>query len=170
MFIDAEAETPILWPCHVKCWLIWKDPKRLRARGEGDDRGWDGWLASLTQWTWVWVGSESWWWTRRPGALQFMGSQRVGHDWVTELNWDYSTNSLQSLLSLTLYYWNLLKYPPLGHLCSPVVKKPPTNAGDTGSIPGQGTKIPHVVGQVSPCAATREACIAKTKKPLFQQC
>ena len=51
-----------------------------------------------------------------------------------------------------------------------VVKNLPPNAGDTGSIPGQGTKIPHVVGQVSPCAATREACIAKTKKPLFQQC
>ena len=82
---DAEAETPILWPSDGKRWLIWKDPKRLRARGEGDDRGWDGWLASLTQWTWVWVGSESWWWTRRPGALQFMGSQRVGHDWATEL-------------------------------------------------------------------------------------
>ena len=59
----------------------------LRAGGEGDDRGWDGWLASLTQWTWVWVNSGSWWWTGRPGVLQFMGSQRVGHDWATELNW-----------------------------------------------------------------------------------
>ena len=51
-------------------------------------RGWDGWVASSTQWTWVWVDSGSWWWTRRPGMLQFMGSQRVGHDWATELNWD----------------------------------------------------------------------------------
>ena len=50
-------------------------------------RGWDGWMASPTQWTLVWVNSRSWWWTRRPGALQFMGSQRVGHDWATELNW-----------------------------------------------------------------------------------
>ena len=50
-------------------------------------RGWDGWMASLTQWTWVWVDSGSWWWTGRPGILWFMGSQRVGHDWVTELNW-----------------------------------------------------------------------------------
>ena len=55
--------------------------------GEGDDRGWDGWLASLTQWTWVWVNSGSWWWTGRPGVLQSMGSQRDGHDWATELNW-----------------------------------------------------------------------------------
>ena len=55
--------------------------------GEGDDRGWDGWMASLTRWAWVWVNSGSWWWTGRPGVLRFMGSQRVGHNWVTELNW-----------------------------------------------------------------------------------
>ena len=60
---------------------------KMRAGGDGDDRGWDGWMASLTQWTWVWVGSRSWWWTRRPGVLWFMGSQRVEHDWTTELNW-----------------------------------------------------------------------------------
>ena len=60
--------------------------ERLRA-GEGDDRGWDGWMASPTQWTWVWVISRSWWWTERPSMLQSIGSQRVGHDWVTELNW-----------------------------------------------------------------------------------
>ena len=59
----------------------------LGAGGEGDDRGWDGWMASLTWWTWVWVNSGSWWWTGRPGVLRFMGSQRVGHDWATELNW-----------------------------------------------------------------------------------
>ena len=52
--------------------------------GEGDDR-WDGWMASLTQWTWVWASSGSWWWTGRPGVLQSMGSQRVGHDWTTDL-------------------------------------------------------------------------------------
>ena len=69
---------------HLKrpwCW------GRLRAGGEGDDRGWDGWMASPTQWTWVWVNSGSWWWTGRPGVLQFMGSQRVGYDWATELNY-----------------------------------------------------------------------------------
>ena len=59
----------------------------LGAGGKGDDRGWDGWMASLTRWTWVWVNSRSWWWTGRPGVLRFMGSQRVGHDWATELNW-----------------------------------------------------------------------------------
>ena len=67
----------------------WKRPccwKRLKTGGEGDNRGCDGWMASLTQWTWVWVNSGSWW-TRRPGMLQSMGSQRVGHDWVTGLNW-----------------------------------------------------------------------------------
>ena len=69
---------------HLKrpwCW------ERLRAGGEGDDRGWDGWMPSLIQWTWVWVDSRSWWWTRRPGVLCFVGLQRVRHDWVTELNW-----------------------------------------------------------------------------------
>ena len=67
----------------------WKRPwcwERLKVV-EGDDRGWDGWMASLTQWTWVWINSESWQWTGRPDVLQSMGSQRVGHDWGTELNW-----------------------------------------------------------------------------------
>ena len=59
----------------------------MGAGGKGDDRGWDGWMASLTWRTWVWVNSGSLWWTGRPGVLQLMGSQRVGHDWVTELNW-----------------------------------------------------------------------------------
>ena len=58
----------------------------IGSGGEGDDRGWDGWIASPTRWTWVWVNSGSWWWTGRPGMLRFMGSQRVGHDWATELN------------------------------------------------------------------------------------
>ena len=66
----------------------WKRPwcwERLKARAEGDDRGWDGWMSSPTQYTWVWANSGSWWWTGRPGMLQSMGSQRVRHDWVTEL-------------------------------------------------------------------------------------
>ena len=86
---DVEAETPILWPPDVKTWTHWKRPwcwERLKA-GEGDDTGWDGWMASPTQWAWVWVDCGSWWWTGRPGMLQFMGSQGVGHEWVTELNW-----------------------------------------------------------------------------------
>ena len=63
------------------CW------ERLKVGGEGEDRGWDGWMASLTRWTWVWVDSRSWWWTGRPGVLQFMGLQRVGQDWAIEVNW-----------------------------------------------------------------------------------
>ena len=67
---------------HLKrpwCW------ERLKVGGDRDDRGWDGWMASSTQWIWVWVSSESWWWTGKPGVWQSMGSQRVGHDWVIEL-------------------------------------------------------------------------------------
>ena len=68
----------------------WKRPwcwEGLGAGGERDNRGWDGWMASPTQWAWVWVNSRTWRWTGRPGVLQFMGSQSVEHDWVTELNW-----------------------------------------------------------------------------------
>ena len=68
----------------------WKRPwiwVRLKVGGEGNDREWDGWIASLTLWTWVWVNSGSWWWTGRPSVLQPMGSQRVGHDWETDLIW-----------------------------------------------------------------------------------
>ena len=80
---DAEAETPILWPSDVTSRLTWKDPDAWKdwRWWEGDHRGWDGWMASLTQWTWVWISSGSWWWTGRPGVLQSMGSHRVGHDW-----------------------------------------------------------------------------------------
>ena len=69
---------------HLKRLWCWEG---LGAGGEGDDRGWDGWMTSLTRWTWVLVNSRSWWWTGRPGVLRFIGSQRVRHDWVTELNW-----------------------------------------------------------------------------------
>ena len=84
----------------------WRRPwcwEGLGAGGEGNDRGWDGWMASLTRWTWVWVNSESWWWTGRPGMLQFMGPQRVGHDWVTELNWTEGDNILADFM----FFWNL---------------------------------------------------------------
>ena len=85
---DAEANTLATW---CKELTPWKRPwcwERLKAGGEGDDRGWDGWMASPTQWTWIWVNSGSWWWTGRPGLLQSTGSHRVGHDWVTtELSW-----------------------------------------------------------------------------------
>ena len=78
----------------------WKRPwcwERLKMGGEGDDRGRDGWMASPTQWTWVWVNSRSWWWTGRPDVLQSMGLQRVGHDWVTELNpWSFVSSFFYS--------------------------------------------------------------------------
>ena len=81
---DVEAETPIIWP------LMWRadsfEKILMLGKTEGDDRGLNVWMASLTQWTWVWVNSGSWWWTGRPGVLPSMGLQRVRHDWA-ELNW-----------------------------------------------------------------------------------
>ena len=66
--------------------MLWRRDSRRRGWGwEEDGRGWDGWMASLTQMTWVWASSGSWWWTGKPGVLQSMGLQRVGHDWATEL-------------------------------------------------------------------------------------
>ena len=75
------------------CW------ESLKAGGEGGNRGWDGWMASPTQWTWVWASSGSWWWTGKPRVLQSMGSQRVGHDWATELT-----------------YWNLTSFDDRFHI------------------------------------------------------
>ena len=99
---------------HLKrpwCW------ERLKAGGEGDDRGSDGWMASPILWTWVWVNSGSWWWTGRTGVLQSMGSQKVGHDWVTELkleggahlskkvSYQYFTHDvIRALIFLCLYH------------------------------------------------------------------
>ena len=87
---DAKAEPPVLWPPHAKSWLIGKDSDAVRDWGQ-EEKGTTedemaGWPA-LTWWTRVWVSSGSWWWTGKPGMLQSMGSQRVRHDWATELNW-----------------------------------------------------------------------------------
>ena len=94
---DAEAETPVLWLPHAKSWFIGKDSDAGRNWGqeekgttEDEMAGWHHWLNGR----WVWVSSGSWWWTGRPGMLQFMGSQKVGHNWATELNWtDYFLDS-----------------------------------------------------------------------------
>ena len=101
---DAKAESPVLWPHHVKSWLIGKDWcwEGSGTGGEGDDRGWDGWMVSLTRWKWVWVNSGSWWWTERPCVLRFMGSQSWTRlsDW-TELNGSrvcFSLSSLQMII------------------------------------------------------------------------
>ena len=95
---DAETEIPIRWPPDAKNWLIghlmWRSDSfektlmlgKMKVGGEEDDRGWDAWMASPTQWTWIWVNSGSWWWTGRPGMLQAMGLQRIGHYWVNELD------------------------------------------------------------------------------------
>ena len=116
----------------------WKRPwcwEGLGAGGEWDDRGWDGWMASPTWWAWVWVNSGSWWWTGRPGVLWFMGSQRVGHDWVTELNWTEEVLArIKSLLEIiwtgdsSVVQWlEFCTFPTLG----------------MGLIPGWRTKNLH---------------------------
>ena len=95
---------------HLKrpwCW------ERLRAGGEGDDRGWNGWMTSLTQWTWVRVNSRSWWWTGWPGVLQFMGLQRVRHDWVTELNLQLS-HALLCKACIIIHFSSILISSVLG--------------------------------------------------------
>ena len=86
---DAEAEAPIIWPPDVKNWVIGKDPDAVKdwRWEEKGNRGWDGWMASPSQWAWVWATSGNWWWTGKPGMLQSMRSHKVGYDWATELNW-----------------------------------------------------------------------------------
>ena len=128
LMLNWNSNTLAIW-CeeltHVKrpwCW------ERLKAGGEGDDRGRDGWMASPTQWTWVWVDSGGCWWTGRPGVLQSMGLQRVGHDWATELNWTQRPNSE------TAFQWKNFK-TLLGGLDG---KESASNAGDRGPIPGWG--------------------------------
>ena len=108
---DAEAEAPILWPSDAENWLIGKDPdagKDWRQEEKGDDRGWDGWMASLTQWTWVWASPRSWWWTGEPGVLQSMGSQRVRHDWATELNWSIYIYIFDWIICFSIVFWESL--------------------------------------------------------------
>ena len=84
---DVESESPILWPPGSKSWLIWKDPDPGRDWGQEEKGTTEDEMAGWHQWTRVWVNSRRWWWTGRPGVLQFMESQRVEHNWATELNW-----------------------------------------------------------------------------------
>ena len=87
---DTEAETLITLATWYEERSYWIRPwcwERLKAGGEEDGRGSDGWMASPTQWTWVWASYGGWWWTGKSGVLQSMWLWRVGHDWVTELNW-----------------------------------------------------------------------------------
>ena len=90
IFIErTSAKAPILWPPDAKNWLIGKDLmlRKTEGRRRGDDSRWDGWMASPTRWTWVWASSGNCWRTGKPGMLQSIELQRVGHDWATELNW-----------------------------------------------------------------------------------
>ena len=110
---------------HLKrpwCW------ERLKAGGEADDRGCDGLMASPTRWTWVWASSGSWWWTGRPGMLQSMGSQRVRHDWATELNWTedpklsrsgYSWGTWREFMAIFKSLIHLFLPPKTSQLCEP---------------------------------------------------
>ena len=122
---DAEAETPIPFISWYEELTHWKRPwcwERSKVGGRGDNRGWDGWMASPTQRTWVWASSRSWWWTGKPGVLQSMGSERVGHDWA--LNWKINhfwgshsiflvAQELESS-SLNLFLCSSIKLHPLG--------------------------------------------------------
>ena len=97
----TQGEAPILWATWCKELTHWKTWVRLKAGEEGDDRGWDGWMATPTRWTWVWASSRSWWQIGKPGMVQSMGSQRVGHNWATELNW----SELRLILSWSKHFW-----------------------------------------------------------------
>ena len=126
---NAEVETPIFWPPDATNWLIWKDPVAGKdwRQEENGTTGWDVWMASPTQWTWVWVNSGSWWWTGRPGVLWFMGSQRIRHDWVTELNWIISKICISLIIN---------KYQ--GFPSSSASKESACNAENSSLIPGSG--------------------------------
>ena len=125
---DAKAETPVLWPLRGKSWLIGKDSDAGRDWGQEEKgtTGWDGWMASLTQWKWVWVNSVSWWWTGRSGVLQFMGSQTVGHDWVTDLNWTELKERI--ICQNHSFHVHLTSLPSVK--CSPLPESPVKFAGN----------------------------------------
>ena len=88
---DDSHNTLAIWYEELIHWKKTMMLGKIEAGGQGNDRGWNGWMASLTRWTWVWVKSRSWWWTGKPGVLKSMGSQRVRHGWATELNWETNT-------------------------------------------------------------------------------
>ena len=120
---DVEAETLNTLATSCEELTHWKRPwcwEGLGAEAEGDNRGSDGWMASPTQLTWVSVNSGSWWWTGRPDVLQFMGSQRVQHDWAIELNWtegmrlEWEFLLWLELTRIKLLLGFLMSFPDLG--------------------------------------------------------
>ena len=108
---DTEAEAPILWPPEVKSQLI-KDLmlRKIEAGGQGDDRRQDCWMASLTQWTWIWASPRRWWWTGKPGMLQPMGPQRARKDWATTGNLPEGSTYFSRLVGLWGSSWRNSKY------------------------------------------------------------
>ena len=117
-------------PLATGCEKHWKIPwcwERLRAGGEGDDRGWDGQMASPMRWTWVWASSGSWWWTGTPGMLQSIGFQRVGHDWTTELNW--------TMLPKTYWALDTTRHHPEGSLWMSAFKRQTSPMTQAQSLP-----------------------------------
>ena len=136
---------PIFWPPDAKNWLIGKDWcwERLKAGREGDDRGCVGWMASLTQWTWIWASSGSWWWTGNPGVLQSMGSQKVGQYSMTEQQQQQDYTSWEAVI-LTFELTLVCYQSYLSGACFPggsEVKASASNAGNLGSIPGLGRSL-----------------------------
>ena len=103
----TDAEAPILWPPDAKTLTHWKRPwcwARLKAEGEGDNREWDGWMASPTRWTWVWVNSGSWWWTSSLACCDSWG--RKESDTTEQVNWTEQTSSHPFIKSLRLPWWS----------------------------------------------------------------
>ena len=120
---DAKAETPVLWPPHVKSWLIGKDSDAGRDWGQKEKGTTEdemaGWHHGLDG-RWVWVNSRSWWWTGRPSMLQLMGSQRVGHDWAMQLNrTELNNNKNFTIFKVNIYWANTTQqvlWKALSHL------------------------------------------------------
>ena len=112
---DAKAETPILWPLHVKSWLIGKDSDAGRDWGQEEKGTTEDEMAGWHHWQWkrVWVNSGSWWWTGRPGVLRFMRSQRVGHNWATELNWNELVKYMYVCVCVCVYVYCFLDSFPI---------------------------------------------------------
>ena len=163
--------------------------ERLKAGWEGDDRGWDGWMASLTRWTWVWVGSGRWWWTGKPGVLQSMGFPRVGHDWTEPKESTYKKTHNKSY-----HMCRNLEYTPfkvINLICMPTITISPQQCDGSSSQSSKKKKrihgglplwhsgcettcecrgygfdpwletIPHAAEQLSPCGTSTE--------PMFQR-
>ena len=122
------SNIPSLWPPDSKNLLSRKERpwcwERLQAGGEGDERGRDGWMASLTQWTWIWASSGRWWRTGKTGVLQSMGLQRVGHNWVTEQEGPFSCKQQKlTLVTLLVVQWLRLCAPNVGAWVWSLVRK-----------------------------------------------